>query len=67
MAEFGAGRDSSQEAEVWSLKQVELLMVMVCLHWPVEPQCWKVGWLWLENWENSSCLRLVEAGKTGFF
>lgn len=64
MADFGAEKDWVQEAEVWSLKKVELQMVRVCLHWAVEPHCWKVGWL--ESLENLSCLHLVEAVKTGF-
>lgn len=62
MADLGAKKDWVQEAEVWSLKK--LLMLRVCLCWAVEPHCWK-AW-WLESLENLSCLRLVEAVKTGF-
>lgn len=62
MADFGAEKDWVQEAEVWSLKKVELLMLRVCLCWAVEPHCWKVGWL--ESLENLSCLHLVEAVET---
>lgn len=62
--DFGAGKDWMQEAEVWSLKKVELLRLRVCLRWAVELHCWKVAWL--ESLENLSCLRLVEAVKPGF-
>lgn len=62
MADFGAEKDWVQEAEVWSLKKAELLMLRVCLRWAVEPHCWKVGWL--ESLENLSCLHLAEAVKT---
>lgn len=64
MVGLGAKKDWLQEAEVCSLKKVELLMLRVCLCWAVEPHCWKMGWL--GSLENLSCLRLVEAVKTGF-
>lgn len=64
MADSEAEKDWVQEAEVWFLKKVELLMLRVFLRWAVEPHCWKVGWL--ESLENLSCQHLVEAAKTEF-
>lgn len=64
MVGSGAKKDWLQEAEVCSLKKVELLVRRVCLCWAVEPHWWKVGWL--ESLGNLSCLRWVEAVKTGF-
>lgn len=64
MADLGAEKDWVQEAEIWSLEKVELLMLRVCLRRAVEPHCWKV--VWLESLENLSCLCLVEAVKAGF-